>query len=67
MICICFTLYFFESPHAKLDSILGFASFVFILAFILLIVAAIYVSPVICGSGYEGKVIWKPEEMQGKK
>eukprot|EP01040_Poterioochromonas_malhamensis_P007949 gene7949-8591_t len=41
----------------------GFAAFAFILAFILLIAAAIYVSPLFCGSNNEKKIIRSPQEI----
>jgi uncharacterized membrane protein len=42
---------------------IGFASFVFICAFILLIAAGIYISPFFCGSNNEKKIIRSPQEI----
>lgn len=41
----------------------GFGAFVYILAFFLLFSAAIYISPLFCGSTYEKTVIAKPTEI----
>jgi hypothetical protein len=43
--------------------LLGFGSFLFIVAFILLISAAIYISPFFCGSANEKKMIRSPQEI----
>lgn len=42
----------------------GFASFCYILATLLLIAAAVYVSPVMCGSVNEQKMIKAPQEIE---
>eukprot|EP01038_Epipyxis_sp_PR26KG_P009900 gene9900-13320_t len=41
----------------------GFACFVYLIAFILLISAAIYMSPIVCGSNNERKMIRSPQEI----
>ncbi len=41
----------------------GFASFCFIIGFLLLTAGAIYISPLICGSNNERKMIRAPEEI----
>jgi hypothetical protein len=41
----------------------GFGAFVYILAFFLLVSAALYISPLFCGSTYEKTVIAKPTEI----
>uniref|UniRef100_A0A7S0SSU5 Uncharacterized protein n=1 Tax=Chromulina nebulosa TaxID=96789 RepID=A0A7S0SSU5_9STRA len=41
----------------------GFATFVYLLAFILFIAGAVYVSPAFCGSGNEKKMIRSPQEL----
>lgn len=41
----------------------GFASFCFIMAFFLLLFAAIYVSPLMCGTNNEKKMIHAPQEI----
>jgi len=41
----------------------GFASFCYIIAFIILSAAAIYVSPVFCGSNNEAKMLKGPHEI----
>ena len=43
----------------------GFASFTYILGFILLATSAIYVSPLFCGTNNEMKTIRTPQEMNG--
>ena len=43
----------------------GFASFCYILACILLIAAAAYISPLMCGSHYEQKMIRTPQNLDG--
>mmetsp|Transcript_11063 Transcript_11063/g.18074 ORF Transcript_11063/g.18074 Transcript_11063/m.18074 type:complete len:142 (-) Transcript_11063:1829-2254(-) len=40
----------------------GFASFLWILAFVMLLSAAIYVSPLLCGSANEKKMLSGPQE-----
>jgi hypothetical protein len=42
----------------------GFGAFVYILAFILLGVAAAYVSPVVCGTSNEVKMLRTPHELE---
>ena len=42
----------------------GFGSFVYIVAFILLGVAAAYVSPVFCGTSNEVKMLRTPQELE---
>jgi hypothetical protein len=43
----------------------GFASFVYVLGSILLLFAAIYISPVFCGSAFEKKMMWSgPVEIE---
>ena len=46
---------------------IGFASFVFILGFMILFIAAIYASPILCGSINEKKMIRTPTELEGCK
>lgn len=41
----------------------GFASFCYIIAFLILAAAAIYVSPVFCGSNNEAKMLKGPHEI----
>ena len=43
----------------------GFASFCYILACILMIVAAAYISPIMCGSPNEQKMVKSPSEIEG--
>ncbi len=45
------------------DSCSGFASFLYILAFILLVSGALYISPVVCGSLKEKSMLRAPEEL----
>ena len=40
----------------------GFASFVYILAFLLLVIAAFYISPYVCGTTKEKNMIRSPSE-----
>ena len=44
--------------------ITGFASFLYIIAFFLLVIAAIYASPMICGSANEKKMMSTPQEVE---
>lgn len=46
-----------------MSSFKGFASFCFIIGFILLTAAAVYISPLMCGSNNERKMIRSPEEI----
>lgn len=43
--------------------ILGFGAFMFFVAFAVFLSAAIYVSPVFCGSNTEKKMVSKPQEI----
>ena len=52
-----------DSAYGALASGYGFASFVFIVAAILLTMAAVYISPLICGSNNERKMIRSPQEI----
>jgi hypothetical protein len=49
--------------HMALSSGYGFASFCFILAFVLLFAASIYLSPTSCGSEHEKQTIKTPLEL----
>jgi outer membrane murein-binding lipoprotein Lpp len=40
---------------------------VFLLAFFLLVAAAVYASPLVCGSANEAKIIRSPQELDGNK
>ena len=42
---------------------IGFASFCYIIGFFLLLSAAVYVSPLICGSNNEKKMVQNPQEI----
>ena len=44
--------------------ILGFAAFLYIISFFLLVVAAIYASPMLCGSANEKKMMSSPQEIE---
>jgi hypothetical protein len=49
-----------------LTSGFGFASFFFILAFILFAAASIYITPCLCGSANEKMMLTKPQELEAK-
>eukprot|EP01038_Epipyxis_sp_PR26KG_P007678 gene7678-10448_t len=53
-----------QNSVAALAGGYGFASFVYIIGFILLIAAAVYISPIICGSNNERKTIRSPQEIE---
>ena len=55
-----------DYQKAQLTQLLGgygFASFCYILAFIILTAAAVYVSPIFCGSNNESKMLKGPHEI----
>ena len=41
----------------------GFSSFLFFVSFLLYIFAAIYISPLVCGSDNEKSILMKPDEL----
>jgi hypothetical protein len=45
--------------------IVGFGAFTYVLGFILLVAAAIYVSPLICGTSNEKAIVKTPQEVEG--
>jgi uncharacterized membrane protein YqhA len=52
-----------HKSHYTLLSNLGFATFVYLCGFILLVATSIYVSPTLCGSMNEKKIIQTPQEI----
>jgi len=52
-----------ESAYSALASGYGFASFCYILAFILAVAASVYYSPLFCGTDKERRMIKSPEEV----
>jgi len=52
-----------KSSEKALAGGFGFAAFAYIIAFLLFVIAAIYVSPLICGSPNERKMINSPQEI----
>ena len=52
-----------EEAYLALSGGYGFASFCHILAFVLAVAAGIYVSPLICGSANEKKIVNNPQEL----
>mmetsp|Transcript_8981 Transcript_8981/g.13497 ORF Transcript_8981/g.13497 Transcript_8981/m.13497 type:complete len:138 (+) Transcript_8981:71-484(+) len=52
-----------EEAYGALAGGYGFASFCHILGFVLLLAAAIFVSPLICGSNNEKKIVNNPQEL----
>jgi hypothetical protein len=52
-----------QDQYQALSSGYGFASFVYFVAFIVTMVAAIYISPLCCGSPNEKAIILKPKEL----
>jgi len=52
-----------KTGYMQLSGGFGFAAFCYILAFILLVAAAFYVSPIFCGSQNEKKIIRSPQEI----
>lgn len=53
-----------DEVNTSLAAGYGFASFCFIVAFLLFMAAAIYVSPLMCGSNNEKKMIRSPQEIE---
>lgn len=51
-----------QYSYQALVSGYGFAAFVYILAFLLLVIAAIYISPYLCGTTKEKNMIRSPSE-----
>lgn len=52
-----------QNVYQSLRSGFGFACFAFLLAFFVLLYAAIYISPQCCGSVNEKRMLGRPEEL----
>eukprot|EP00341_Mesodinium_pulex_P016426 CAMPEP_0116936842 /NCGR_PEP_ID=MMETSP0467-20121206/31134_1 /TAXON_ID=283647 /ORGANISM="Mesodinium pulex, Strain SPMC105" /LENGTH=86 /DNA_ID=CAMNT_0004618513 /DNA_START=184 /DNA_END=444 /DNA_ORIENTATION=- len=53
----------FEDAYKALAGGYGFAAFCHILAFVLVCAAGIFISPLICGSANEKKIVSNPQEL----
>ncbi|RYH18504.1 hypothetical protein EON65_27160 [archaeon] len=56
-----------DEVNKALSAGYGFGAFCFILAFFLFLAAAVYVSPLFCGSPNEKKMIRAPQEIDTSK
>ena len=54
---------FLNSSYILLFFIVGFGSFMFFVAFAVFLSAAIYISPMFCGTTSEKKMMSKPQEV----